>query len=108
MKKTPEIYKKYNVFDNGIISYNRIYSVYVVDVIPFSEIHDKILILWNYQKKECDWIYSQNTDFFIEARDKYNNMEIFVRTLDGGWFSIGDYLSCGELDVDGELIKKLN
>lgn len=107
MKPVPEKGKFYNVFDDGKITHSRLYKVYVTDIIPFLEIKEPILRLWNIQKEECDWLYAPETDYFIETRDERNNLEMFVRTLNGGWFSIGDYMGCGRMDVDGELTKLL-
>jgi N6-adenosine-specific RNA methylase IME4 len=105
-----EIPKKnivYNVFDDGKISPSRKYLVQVKEVIPFKDIDAETLTLWGYEVKTCYWLYKPETDFFIKTRNEYGKDEIFVRTLNNGWFSIGP-INGGRLDIDGELTKQLN
>jgi hypothetical protein len=60
---------------------------------------------WETEKKDCHWIYADKTDFFIKTWNG-EELEYFVRTKDGGWFSMG-YMNSGRLDVDGSLTKSL-
>ena len=58
-----------------------------------------------------DWLYAIETDYFIECScpnyDEYNLW--FVRTKDGGWFSINVQSSwqSGRLDVTGEIFESI-
>lgn len=107
MTDIPEIGKTYNYFDDGKISRSRLCTVKVVEVIPFDDIDSEILDMWNSDVVECHWLYSKTTDFFVKGIFTHTNHdpEYFVRTVDGGWFSIG-FLG-GSLDVSGELYNRL-
>jgi hypothetical protein len=108
MKQVPEIGKTYNCFDDGKISHSRLYTVDVVDIIPFDKIGKKTLKEWRTQVKECDWLFAKETDYFIKTANGEDGNAIFVRTLNGGWFSIGQFMNSGRLDVDGSLSEILN
>ena len=49
MKQIPEVGITYNCFDDGKISHGRLYTVDVVEVIPFNEIDKKTLKEWKKQ-----------------------------------------------------------
>ena len=57
------------------------------------------------------WLYSEETDFFVECEiPGYDENTIwFVRTVQGGWFSIDVQSSWqhGSLDVDGSIYKEI-
>jgi hypothetical protein len=108
MKQVPEIGKTYNCFDDGKIRHSRLYTVNIVEVILFNKIDKDILDEWTEVTKEIDWLFAKETDFFIKTDDGEDGEAIFVRTLDGGWFSIGGFMNSGRLDVDGELTAFLN
>ena len=64
-------------------------------------------------KPGSPWLYAEETDYFIKCDipDYDESPIIFVRTVDGEWFSIDvtNLWQSGELDVDGskyELMKK--
>lgn len=115
----PEVGKDYIFFDDGKTSYSRIYKAKVLRVIPYNEevyvdkydydtqglISTSIQEVHKEEVKQCDWIYTPETDYFIECSiPKYDDNTIwFARTKDGGWFSMNiqtDWQS-GRLDVDG-------
>jgi hypothetical protein len=108
MKQIPEIGKTYNCFDDGKISHSRLYTVDVVDIIPFDKIDKKTRKEWRTQVKECDWLFAKETDYFIKTTNGEDGDATFVRTLNGGWFSIGQFMNSGRLDVDGSLTTILN
>ena len=103
----PEIGKTYNCFDDGKITKNRLYTVYVVNVIPFDKIDKETLSEWKEHVDECDWLFAKTTDYFIKTENGEDGNAVFVRTLDGGWFSIGQFMNSGRLDVNGSLTKRL-
>lgn len=105
MKTIPEVGKTYNCFDDGKIRESRLYTVDVVKVVPFNQIDKETLIKWEELVHECDWLFSKETDYFVKTENGEDGDAIFVRTLDGGWFSIGEFMNSGRLDVDGELTK---
>lgn len=53
------------------------------------------------------WLYAEETDYFVKCSiPKYDKNDVwFVRTIDGGWFSIdtNSWWMSGRLDVDGKL-----
>jgi hypothetical protein len=108
MKPVPEIGKRYNCFDDGKISHSRLYTVDVVDIIPFNKIDKKTLKNWKKEVKNCDWLFAKETDYFVKTANGEDGNAIFVRTLNGGWFSIGQFMNSGRLDVDGSLSTILN
>lgn len=99
----PIINKEYNCFDDGKINNSRLYQVTVKEIIPFTEIDNDTLEQWKDEVKQCYWLYNKETDFFIKTWNG-DDVETFVRTKDGGWFSMG-FLCSGRLDIDGTLIK---
>ena len=106
MKEVPILNRVYNVFDDGKVSESRRYEVTVKEIIPFKEIDRDTLEQWNEEVKECDFLYEKETDFFIKSWNG-DDTETFVRTKDGGWFSMG-YLCSGRLDIDGTLTQRLS
>jgi len=96
----PEINKYYNFFDDGKIHHSRKDTVIINKVIPFNEIDDDTKNFWMEEKNRCDWLYNNNTDYFLKGYllNSEQNV-IFVRTIDNGWFSLGWW--GGLLDVYG-------
>lgn len=107
-KKVPEVGKTYNCFDDGKITESRRYTVDVTEVIPFAKIDKETLEEWKEESKQCDWLYSNKTDYFVKTANGEDGCATFVRTLNGGWFSIGSFMNSGLLDIDGSLTKLLN
>lgn len=107
----PEIGKEYHIFDDGKIRESRHYICKIVDIIPFEDCKDKKLIkAWENEVKECHWLYSPKTDYFIKTTSSFDNNPLyFVRTSNGGWFSIDypNWWMSAELDIDGSLYKIL-
>ena len=108
MKGVPEINKTYNCFDDGKISISRLYTVDVTEVVAFDGADAGTISEWRLAVEEYSWLFAKTTDFFVFTENGENEDDaIFVRTLDGGWFSIGDFMNSGRLDVDKTLIKNL-
>ena len=108
LQPVPEVGKEYHAFDDGKIRPSRLEHVKIVEVIPFKECWDfALLSSWNTEVAECDWLYAKETDYFVKAYCKEPNTgaQWFVRTVDGGWFSLGFWGS--RLDVDGSLYEKM-
>lgn len=106
----PKINTTYNCFDDGKISESRLYTVDVKEIIPFAEIDEETLNEWKDKVKQCYWLYEKETDYFIKTENGENGEDgdaVFVRTKNGGWFSIGGFMNSGRLDVDGTLTKLL-
>jgi len=82
----------YDYFDDGKIKESRRADCTVIEKIPFSDIDKETLSIWKNEVETCYWLYAKNTDFFIKAIINYEDEPetvYFVRTKDGGWFSLG-------------------
>lgn len=103
----PEAGKEYHTFDDGKISPSRHSLIKVVEVIPFESCQDKELInTWKNDVEECYWLYSLETDYFVKAEyEPGEGAAYYVRTTDGGWFSIGWWGA--RLDVTGKLYENM-
>ena len=104
----PVLGQTYNYFDDGKIRPSRRIEVVITEIIPFSEIDEEILNDWKEEVEECDWLFAKETDFFVKTANGEDGDATFVRTLNGRWFSIGQFMNSGILDVDGELTAILN
>ena len=104
-----EIGKVYDYFDDGKLSETRRGFVKIKEIIPYNEINKNILVEWKHKIKQCGWLYAKATDYFVKGElymgDEETENVIFVRTIDGGWFSLGWW--AGRLDVDGNLLNIL-
>ena len=123
----PEIGKEYHFWDDGKTSSSRHYICRVERILTPEEANNinvirptieytkdtpvyeevSLIDVWKEEVEECDWLYAPETDYFVEAScPKYDDNNLwFVRTVDGGWFSI-DVQSgwqSGRLDVTGEI-----
>ena len=104
----PEVGKEYHAFDDGKISLSRLEHVKIVEVIPFKECWDfELLSNWNAEVTECYWLYAAETDYFVKAIcvQPDTGVQWFVRTVDGGWFSLGWWGA--RLDIDGSLYAQI-
>ena len=107
MEKLPILGKTYNHYDDGKIKESRLMKSVVTGI---SEFNDKLLSQEDKEDiVECGFLYSENTDYVIEADLYIDEDDIvkvkYVRTLDGGWFSLGWW--AGLLDVDNSLTVNL-
>ncbi|SRR6266403_6271329 len=100
-----QLNQTYNYYDDGKIRESRRSPVTITEIIPFNNIDSDTLSLWKGEVKDCDWLYSKETDYFIKGDLKVNDdfieKIIFVKSIKGGWFSMGWW--AGRLDVDGTL-----
>ena len=107
MEKLPILGKTYNHYDDGKIKESRLMKSVVTDI---SEFNDKLLSQEDKEDiVECGFLYSENTDYVIEADLYIDEDDIvkvkYVRTLDGEWFSLGWW--AGVLDVDNSITDNL-
>ncbi len=107
LQPVPEVGKEYHIFDDGKIRPNRHYIIKILEVIPFDEFNDtEVLESWLEEVKECYWLYAPETDYFVKTDyDGEGMTAYFVRTTDGGWFSLGWFAA--RLDIDGSLYKQM-
>lgn len=133
LKRVPNIGEELYFYDDGKCSESRQYKGIVCAVIPFEKANieinpftlddwgpkgeylghhtDSIIQIWEQEKEDCDWLFAEETDYFIGfACHKYDdNILWFARTKNGGWFSmdIQSNWQGGRLDIDGEMTKQL-
>lgn len=127
MEKTNDIPikgKVYNFYDDGKITKQRQYKCTITNVIPSNKIGRTIKGELSYMVNHYYWIFADETDYYVFGNVEGDVIEtqLFARTKDNGWFSIGiEYYgkekqfeikdSClvgGRLDVTGELTDTLN
>ncbi len=107
MEKVPEVNKEYIYFDDGKIRESRKATAIITEVVAFEAIDSETKKYWEEEVVDCYWLYETTTDYFIKSHLKELNEDVvFVRTQDGGWFSLGWW--AGRLDIDGKLTELLN
>lgn len=103
----PKVNQTCMFFDDGKISYSRMYQATVKQVMVYDDAPDKVKKAFERESKTHDWIWNKTTDYIVacEIKDYDNNLIWFARTVDGGWFSMDVDKSWqgGSLDVDGKL-----
>ena len=106
-KPIPKVNQACMFFDDGKISYSRMYQATVKQVMKFNDAPDKVKKAFERESKTHDWIWNKTTDYIIacDIKDYDNNLIWFARTVDGGWFSMDVDKSWqgGRLDIDGKL-----
>ena len=106
-KPIPKVNQTCMFFDDGKISYSRMYQATVKQVMVYDDAPDKVKKAFERESKSHDWIWNKTTDYIIacDIKDYDKNLIWFARTVDGGWFSIDVDKSWqgGRLDIDGEL-----
>ena len=106
-KPIPKVNQTCMFFDDGKISYSRMYQATVKQVMVYDDAPDKVKKAFERESKTHDWIWNKTTDYIIacDIKDYDNNLIWFARTTDGGWFSMDVDKSWqgGRLDIDGKL-----
>ena len=106
-KPIPKVNQTCMFFDDGKISYSRMYQATVKQVMVYDDAPDKVKKAFERESKTHDWIWDKTTDYIIacDIRDYDKNLIWFARTVDGGWFSmdVDKEWQGGRLDVDGKL-----
>lgn len=106
-KPIPKVNQTCMFFDDGKVSYNRMYQATVKQVMVYDDAPNKVKKAFERESKTHDWIWNKTTDYIIacDIKDYDNNLIWFARTVDGGWFSMDVDKSWqgGRLDIDGKL-----
>ena len=106
-KPIPKVNQTCMFFDDGKISYSRMYQSTVKQVMVYDDAPDKVKKAFERESKTHDWIWDKTTDYIIacDIKDYDKNLIWFARTVDGGWFSmdVDREWQGGRLDVDGKL-----
>ena len=111
LQPVPEVGKEYHIFDDGKIKPSRHYIAKVIEIIPALQsagLYPELYDAWQRELADYDWLFAVDTDYFIKAETTaptYEQYQYFVRTVDGGWFSMGWWAS--RLDIDGSLYEEM-
>lgn len=107
LKPIPKVNQTCMFFDDGKVSFGRMYQATVKQVMLYADAPDKVKKAFERESKEHDWIWNKTTDYIVACDIKYydKNLIWFARTVDGGWFSmdVDKTWQGGRLDIDGEL-----
>ena len=88
--KVPVIGEVYDHFDDGKIRESRRCDVVITAVVPFAEASQEDKDWWEQDAQDADFLYAPRTDYLVYGVCCGDNEQvIYVRTQDGGWFSIG-------------------
>lgn len=106
-KPIPEVGKRYHCFDDGKITFSRHFIIKVDEVLGFMQFKKKYPeMVKSYLEtiRICYWLYTKSSDkFVITFKGENDELGVYVRTKDGGWFGIGDWYNSAILDVTGKL-----
>ena len=106
IKPIPEVGKRYHCFDDGKITFSRHFIIQVDEVLGHMQFKKKYPKLFkDYRKavKSHYWLYSTHSDkFVITHQGEDNELGVYVRTKQGGWFGIGDFWNSAALDATSE------
>jgi hypothetical protein len=112
IQPVPEVGKKYHCFDDGKITFSRHFIIQVDEVLghqQFKKKYPEEFQRYRQAVKNCYWLYSTHSDkFIITYKGENDELGVYVRTKQGGWFGIGDYWNSARLDVTGTLWDYLN
>lgn len=130
----PKVGEVYCHFDDGKRSVSRLFTSKILEIIPIedcktimlhtvaddvydyidypeseSEMIEKPLYdIWEWNKEQYDWIFSDNTDYIIKAHinDEIANPNYYARMKNGSWFSMTvlNSMQGGWLDVNFEVL----
>ena len=111
MQPVPEVGKKYHCFDDGKITFGRHFIIQVDEVLghqQFKKRYPEEFQQYRQAVKNCYWLYSTHSDKFVITYNGENDeLGVYVRTKQGGWFGIGDYWNSARLDVTGKIWETL-
>lgn len=102
----PEVGKRYHCFDDGKVRFSRHFIIRVDEVLNHMEFREKYPEQFQHymeQLKYSDWLFSRRSDkFIITYKGENDELGVYVRTKEGGWFGIGSWMNSALLDVAGE------
>lgn len=98
-----EVGKEYPVYDDGKISFTRLYLYEIKEKLDLDNdnIDPEVLEEISSAVSHAYWLYDENQSTVYVSDDGCSPI-YFLRTKSGGWFSTGLF-SGGELDFDGKL-----
>ena len=107
LQPIPQVGERYHCFDDGKVRISRHFIIQVDEVLghmAFKKKYPEQFELFMRRTKQSYWLFSRHTDFFVITHHGENNeLGVYVRTKQGGWFGIGPYWNSATLDVTGQL-----
>lgn len=111
LEPVPEVGKKYHCFDDGKITFSRHFIIQVDEVLghmAFKKKYPELFKQYRERVKQSYWLFSTHSDkFIITHKGENNELGVYVRTKQGGWFGIGAWWNSATLDVTGKLWENL-
>ena len=111
LEPIPKVDKKYHCFDDGKITFSRHFIIQVDEVLgqmAFKKKYPELFKKYKESIKQSYWLYSTHSDkFIITYKGENDELGVYVRTKQGGWFGIGDWWNSATLDVTGKLWENL-
>lgn len=108
---TPEQVKDIYVNRLGLDVWESLYKVWREEIDKHRQSKNFKVLTSGSMEVGAPWLYAEETDYFIKCSipDYDDNDVWFVRTVDGGWFSLDTVFVWmgGRLDVSGERFKSL-
>lgn len=102
MEPIPTVGKKYHCFDDGKITFSRHFIIQVDEVLGHQQFKKKYPNEFEAYRKAVKghyWLYSTHSDkFIITHKGENDELGVYVRTKQGGWFGIGDWWNSARLD----------
>lgn len=93
---TPIVGKAYFAYDDGKIKPSRECVVTIVDILDYNKLDDELKSEIDRKLEDCNFLYMPEQTIIVKAiNQSRNDIEYYMRTRNGGWFS-----DC-ELDVLG-------
>ena len=111
IQPVPEVGKKYHCFDDGKVTFSRHFIIQVDEVLghqQFKKKYPKQFRIYRAAVKNHYWLYSTHSDKFVITHNGENDeLGVYVRTKQGGWFGIGMWWNSARLDVTGKIWETL-
>lgn len=107
MKPVPEVDKRYHCFDDGKITFSRHFIIKIDEVLGHQQFKRKYPEQFQQYREAVKghyWLYSTHSDrFVITHKGENDELGVYVRTKQGGWFGIGNWNNSATLDATGKL-----
>ena len=111
LKPIPEVGKHYHCFDDGKITFSRHFIIQVDEVLghmAFKKKYPELFEQYRESVKRSYWLYSTHSDkFVVTYKGENDELGVYVRTKQGGWFGVGNWWNSATLDVTGKLWENL-
>lgn len=111
LKPIPEVGKRYHCFDDSKITFSRHFIIRIDEVLghmAFKKKYPELFEQYRENVKRSYWLYSTHSDkFVVTYKGENDELGVYVRTKQGGWFGVGNWWNSATLDVTGKLWENL-